>query len=182
MDRAIVKDMGPVLVPMDDFRPEVQPWLLMIARARCRAYRLLRRAPSARRAHSATFEIVGWRLELSTSPGAARLEIVGDRARDTHMVEPGALAAWAVATTKLLSLQPAESARGRAAIRAPFLVDRDGQPTIAFEALVSEYGVGYRLLIGREQGPGASLVTTDDVLRGMAQAAEGIGRLARPSR
>jgi hypothetical protein len=96
------------------------------------------------------------------------------------MVEPGALAAWAVATTKLLSLQPAESARGRAAIRAPFLVDRDGQPTIAFEALVSEYGVGYRLLIGREQGPGASLVTTDDVLRGMAQAAEGIGRLARP--
>jgi hypothetical protein len=98
------------------------------------------------------------------------------------MVEPGALAAWAVATTKLLSLQPAESARGRAAIRAPFLVDRDGQPTIAFEALVSEYGVGYRLLIGREQGPGASLVTTDDVLRGMAQAAEGIGRIARPSR
>ena len=132
--------------------------------------------------HSATFEIVGWRLELSASPGAARLEIVGDRARDTHMVEPGALAVWAVATTKLLSLQPAESARGRAAIRAPFLVDRDGQPTIAFEALVSEYGVGYRLLIGREQGPDASLVTTDDVLRGMAQAAEGIGRVARPSR
>ena len=132
--------------------------------------------------HSATFEIVGWRLELSASPGAARLEIVGDQARDTHMVEPGALAAWAVATTKLLSLQPAESARGRAAIRAPFLVDREGQPTIAFEALVSEYGVGYRLLIGREHGPGASLVTTDDILRGMAQAAEGIGRVARPNR
>ena len=132
--------------------------------------------------HSATFEIAEWRLELSASPGAARLEVVGDRARDTHMVELGALAAWAVATTKLLSLQPAESARGRAAIRAPFLVDRHGQPTIAFEAMVSEYGVVYRLLIGREHGPGASLVTTDDVLRGMAQAAEGIGRVARPSR
>ena len=98
------------------------------------------------------------------------------------MVEPGALATWAVATIKLLSLQPAESALGRAAIRAPFLLDTDGQPTIAFEAAVSEYAVGYRLLIGCEQGPGAGLVTTDDVLRGIAQAAEGIGRVARPSR
>lgn len=132
--------------------------------------------------HSATFEIVGWCLELSASPGAARLEIVGDRSRETHMVEPGALVAWAVATTQLLSLQPAESSRGRAAIRAPFLVDRDGQSTIAFEALVSEYGVGYRLLIGREQGSGASLVTSGEVVRGMAQAAEGIGRVARSSR
>ena len=97
------------------------------------------------------------------------------------MVEPGALAAWAVATTKLLSLQPAESARGRAAIRAPFLVDRDGQPTIAFEALVSEYGVGYRLLVRGEEKPLAGLVTTEDVLRGMAQAAVGIGIVARRS-
>ena len=131
--------------------------------------------------HSATFEIVGWRLELSASPGAARLAIVGDRARNTHVVEPRALAAWAAAITKLLLLQPAESARGRATLRAPFLVDREGQPSIAFEALVSEQGVGYRLLVGCEPAPIASLVTTEDVVRGMAQAAAGIGMVARRS-
>ena len=132
--------------------------------------------------HSATFEIVGWRLELSASPGAARLDIVGDRARDTHVVEPGAMAAWAAATSQLLSLQSAENARGRSAIRAPFLMDREGQPTIAFEAVVSEHGVAYRLLIRSKQEASAGLVTTEDVVRGMAQAAAGIGRVARPSR
>jgi len=131
--------------------------------------------------HSATFEIVGWSVELSASPGAARLVIMGDGVRDTHMVEPSALAAWATATTKLLSLQPAGSARGRAAIRAPFLVDREGRPSIAFEALLSEQGVGYRLLVRGEQKPLASLVTTEDVVRGMAQAAAGIGMVARRS-
>jgi hypothetical protein len=131
--------------------------------------------------HSATFDIGGWRLELSASPGAARLDMDAERARATHVVEPGALAAWAAATSKLLSLQPAENARGRSTIRAPFLVDREGHPTIAFEAVVSEHGVGYRLLIGGKQEAGATLVTTEDVVRGMAQAAAGIGRVARPS-
>jgi len=130
--------------------------------------------------HSATFEIVGWRLELSASPGAARLVIVGDGTCVTHVVEPGALAAWATATTKLLSLQAAESARGRIAIRAPFLLDREGRALIAFEAVVSEQGVGYRLLLGREE-PAASLATTEDVVRGMAQAAAGVGMVARPT-
>lgn len=131
--------------------------------------------------HSATFEVVGWRLELSAAPGAARLVIVGDGARDTHLVEPSALTTWATDTTKLLSLQPAESVRGRVAIRAPFLVDREGQPSIAFEALVSEQGVAYRLLVGGEQESVARLVTTEDVVRGMAQAAAGIGMVVRRS-
>ena len=131
--------------------------------------------------HSATFEVVGWRLELSASPGVARLAIAGDEAQYTHLVEPRALAEWAIAIKKLLSLRPADSAQGRAAIRAPFLLDREGRPSIAFEAVVSEQGVGYRLLIGGAT-PLTSLVTTVDVVRGMAQAAAGIGRVVQPSR
>ena len=132
--------------------------------------------------HSATFEVLGWRFELSASPGLARLAIVGDEGRYTHLVEPRALAPWATATTKLLSLRPADSARGRAAIRAPFLLDREGRPSIAFEAVLSEQGVGYRLLLGGDATPLTSLVTTVDVVRGMAQAAAGIGRVVQPSR
>jgi len=132
--------------------------------------------------HSATFEIVGWRVELSASAGAARLVIVGDGAQHTHLVDPGALAAWAAATTKLLALRPAETARGPAAIRAPFLVDREGQPAVAFEAMVSEHSLGYRMLVRGGEGPLASLVTTEDVVRGMAQAAAGVGSVVQPSR
>ena len=129
---------------------------------------------------SATFEVVGWRLELSASPGAARLVMAGDAARYTHLVEPSALTAWAIATSKLLSLRPAGSPRERATIRAPFLMDREGQPSIAFEALVSEQGVGYRLLVRGGEQPLAGLVTTEDVVRGMAQAAAGVGKVTRP--
>jgi len=68
------------------------------------------------------------------------------------------------------------------AIRAPFLVDREGRPSIAFEALVSELGVGYRLLVcsATDQPPG--LMTTADVVQGMAQAAAGAATLAGPPR
>lgn len=132
--------------------------------------------------HSATFEVVGWHIELSASPGFARLAIAGNQARYTQLVEPRALAEWAIATTKLLTLRPADSARGRAAIRAPFLLDREARPSIAFEALVSEQSVGYRLLIDGDATPLTTLVTTADVVRGMVQAAAGIGRLAQPSR
>jgi hypothetical protein len=59
-------------------------------------------------------------------------------------------------------------------------VDREGQPSIAFEALVSEHGVGYRLLVRPGEEPLASLVTTEDVVRDMAQAAAGVGKAARP--
>ncbi len=138
--------------------------------------------PRAEGRQSATFEVLGLRLELSASPGAATLVIVGHQARDTYAVDPTALAAWAVATTKLLSLQPAENARGRVAIRAPFLVDREGRPSIAFEALVSEVGVGYRLLVSDGDEDVAGLMTTADVVHGMAQAAAGFGTVAQPIR
>lgn len=132
--------------------------------------------------HSATFEIVGWRIELSASIGVARVVMAGDGVQHTHLVHPDALAAWSSATTKLLSLRPAETARGCATIRAPFLLDREGEPSIAFEAMVSEQGVSYRLLMRGGDDPGTSLVTTEDDVRGMAQAAAGLGRVARPAR
>jgi hypothetical protein len=95
------------------------------------------------------------------------------------VVEPSALAEWAAAASKLLSLRTAKTARDRAAIRAPFLTDRDGRPSIAFEALVSEQGVAYRLLVRVGEQPPVSLVTTEDVVQGMAQAASGAGMVAR---
>ena len=102
--------------------------------------------------------------------------------RRTHMVEPSALAVWTIAITKLLSLRPAETARGRATIRAPFIVDREGQPSIAFEAMVSEGGVGYRLLIRGADERLTSLATTEEVVRGLAQAAAGFARVGQPGR
>ena len=131
---------------------------------------------------SASFEIAGCHLELAAHRGAAQLVLTGGTERYTHVIEPSALAAWAIAITKLLSLRPAETARGRAAIRAPFLVDREGQPSIAFEAMVSEQGVGYRLLVRRADERFAGLATTEEVVRGMAQAAAGFGRIAQPDR
>jgi len=130
-------------------------------------------------AQSATFDIVGIRLELSGSPGAARLVVFRLGALDTYAIEPAALAAWAIATTKLLSLQAAAVPAERAEIRTPFLFDRDGRPAIAFEALVSELGVGYRLLVGDAAEPAVGVVTTAEVVRGVAQAAAGVGTVAR---
>lgn len=131
---------------------------------------------------SAAFEIVGLRLELSASPGVARLAIAGDGSSDTYVLDAAGLAAWAVAITQLLSLEPAGGVRGCVAVRAPFLIDREGRPSIAFEALVSELGVGYRLLVhgGADKAPG--LVTTAEVVHGMAQAAAGAATLAGPPR
>jgi len=131
---------------------------------------------------SASFEVVGLRLELSASPGAARLVIAGDRSSETYVVEAAALAAWAVDTTKLLSLESAGRPQDRMAIRTPFLVDREGRPSIAFEALVSELGVGYPLLVGGDADQPAGLTATADVVQGMAQAAAGAATLAGPPR
>jgi len=130
-------------------------------------------------AQSATFDVVGVRLELSASPGAVRLVVSRPGALDTYAIEPAALAAWAIATTKLLSLQAAAAPAGRAEIRAPFLFDREGRASMAFEALVSELGVGYRLLVGDAAESAAGVVTTAEVVRGVAQAAAGAATLAR---
>jgi hypothetical protein len=133
--------------------------------------------PTAGDVQSATFDVVGVRLELSASVGAVRLTIAQAGAQDSYAIEPVVLAAWALATRQLLSLHPV-AVPGRAEIRAPFLFDRDGRPVMAFEALVSELGLGYRLLVGdREPRPG--VVTTAEVVRDVVQAAAGVGTAAR---
>ena len=137
--------------------------------------------PSAGRAQSATFDVVGIRLELSASAGAARVIVSRAGGHETFAIEPAALAAWAVATTKLLSLQPAAIPSDRADIRAPFLFDIEGRPAIAFEARVSELGVGYRLLVDAGAEPTVGVVTTAEVVRDVAQAAAGVGTAARAS-
>jgi hypothetical protein len=137
--------------------------------------------PSAGNAQSATFDVVGIRLELGVSVGAARLVVSRAGALETYAIEPVALAAWAVATTKLLSLEGAAAPAGRAEIRAPFLFDREGRPAVAFEALVSEVGVGYRLLVAAAAEPPVGVVTTAEVVRGVAQAAAGVATVTRTS-
>ena len=118
-------------------------------------------------------------MSFSASRGAACLVVSLTGALDTYAIEPTALAAWAIATTKLLSLQAAAVPAGRAEIRAPFLFDREGRPAIAFDALVSELGVGYRLLVADAAELAAAVVTTAEVVLGVAQAAAGLGAVAR---
>jgi hypothetical protein len=134
--------------------------------------------PSAGQAQSATFDVVGIRLEIIASAGAARLIVSRAGVHETFAIAPVALAAWAVATRKLLSLQPAAGPSDRAEIRAPFLFDRDGRPAIAFEALVSELGVAYRLIVDAGAEPTVGVVTTAEVVRDVAQAAAGVGTAA----
>lgn len=130
---------------------------------------------------SASFDVGGLRLELSAAPGATRLVVATDDARDTYVVDPSALAAWAAATAKLLTLEPATDPDGRAEFRAPFLIDRESRASIAFEGLVSESGVSYRLLVHGAGERVAGLMTTAAVVRGVCEAAKGAGSLARPS-
>jgi hypothetical protein len=130
---------------------------------------------------SASFDVGELRLELSAAPGAARLVVATDDARDTYVVDPAALAAWAAATAKLLTLEPATDPDERAEFRAPFLIDRESRASIAFEGLVTESGVSYRLLVHGAGERVAGLMTTGAVVRGVCEAAKGAGSLARPS-
>jgi hypothetical protein len=130
---------------------------------------------------SASFDVGALRLELSAAPGATRLVVATDNARDTYVVDPAALASWAAATAKLLTLEPATDRDERAEFRAPFLIDRESRASIAFEGLVSEIGVSYRLLVHGAEERVAGLMTTAAVIRGVCEAAKGAGSLARPS-
>jgi hypothetical protein len=130
---------------------------------------------------SASFDVGGLRLELSAAPGATRLVVATDDARDTYVVDPAALASWAVATAKLLTLEPATNPDERAEFRTPFLIDRESRASIAFEGLVSEGGVSYRLLVRGAGERVAGLMTTAAVVRGVCEAARGAGSLARPA-
>jgi len=57
--------------------------------------------------------------------------------------------------------------------RTPFLVDREGRASIAFEGLVSEHGLSHRLLVTGAEGRVAGVMTTREVVRGVAEAAAG---------
>jgi hypothetical protein len=128
---------------------------------------------------SASFDVGSVRLELSASPGAARLVLAADGSRDTYVIDPSALTAWSSATTKLLSLAPAADPEHRAEFRAPYLIDREGRTSIAFEGLVTELGVGYRLLVSRPSGVVTGIMTTAEVARSVAEAAAGAAAVAR---
>ena len=130
---------------------------------------------------SASFDVGKLRLELSAAPGAARLVVATDEARDTYVVDPDALASWAAATAKLLTLEPATEPGERAEFRAPFLIDRESRASIAFEALVSGNGVNHRLLVLGAEERVAGLMTTAVVIRGICEASKGAAALARPS-
>ena len=141
--------------------------------------------PTAARAHastqSASFDVGSVRLELSASAGATRLTVIADGNRETYVIDPVALAGWSSATTRLLALTPAASADERAEFRAPYLIDREGTASIAFEGLVSEHGVAYRLLVTRGPSSVTGIMTSGDLLRSVAEAAAGAAAVGRAS-
>jgi hypothetical protein len=97
---------------------------------------------------------------------------------------------------RLLSLAPARGAGQGAEYRAPFLIDREGRPAIAFEGLVTTQAVTFRLLTfsrGSDpldpvepvdpvvNGAGsrlAGIVTTADLIRSVTDAASGAATVA----
>jgi hypothetical protein len=113
------------------------------------------------------------RLELSAAPGATGLVVSGDGIRDVYVVEPKALAAWASATGRLLTLMPVLQQSERVEYRTPFLIDREGRASIAFEGLVNEHTVSYRLLITGAEEKVAGLMTTAEIVRQVSEAAVG---------
>ena len=128
---------------------------------------------------SASFAVGELRLELSAAPGAARLIVAAGDVRDVYVVDPGALAEWADSLQRLLRLEPAGSPTERAEYRAPYLIDREGRPSIAVEGLVAEAAVAYRLLISGAESRVAGLMTSVELVRGLAEAASGAVAVAR---
>jgi hypothetical protein len=128
---------------------------------------------------SASFQVGDFQLELAAAPGDARLVVSADGARDVYVVDPSALADWAEATARLLSLSAVEGPADRVDFRAPFLIDREGRASIAVEGLVSEYGVSYRLLVSGASDQVAGLMTTADLVREVIAAAGGAVVVAR---
>jgi hypothetical protein len=129
---------------------------------------------------TASFQVGALRLELSAAPGAARIVVAADDARDIYVVDPAVLASWAKSCRRLLSLVPGRGAADAAAeFRAPFLVDREGRPSIAFEALISVEAVTYRLLVSGASSRVAGIMTGPELVRGVTDAALGAVIVAR---
>ena len=128
---------------------------------------------------TASFQVGALRLELSAAPGAARIVVAAANARDTYVVDPAVLASWAQGCRRLLSLVPGRGAADAAEFRAPFLVDREGRPSIAFEALISVEAVRYRLLVSGASSRVAGIMTGPELVRGVTDAALGAVIVAR---
>jgi hypothetical protein len=122
---------------------------------------------------TASFTVGALQVEFTAAPGAARLVVSADGIRDIYVVDPHALAAWAADIGKLMSIGPAADESHRADYRAPFLVDREGRQSVALEALVTEHGVGYRLLVTGAAGRLAGIMMTAELVREIADAAAG---------
>jgi len=124
-------------------------------------------------AQSASFDIGNLRLELSASPGAARLVVSDSTTRDVYVVDPAALASWSRGVGQVASLQPASTPPGGTETRTPFLIDREGRASIAVEALVSQHDVGYRVVVCGAAGRVATITTVGETIRELAEAAAG---------
>jgi hypothetical protein len=134
---------------------------------------------SAGSVQTASFGFGDLRVELTASPGAARVVVATVEARDIYVVDPAALADWSRAVERLLALGPATTERDHAEYRSPFLIDREGRASIAVEAIVTER-VAYRLVVqGAESRLGAVMSSRESV-RGLAVAAAGIVSVANP--
>ena len=147
---------------------------------------------------TASFAVGTLRLDLIAAPGTARVVVSSGDDRDVYVVEPAALLVWARATVRLLSLAPAGDAAGGAAYRAPFLIDREGRPAIAFEGLVTAQAVTFLLLrisrgsdpldprgsdpldrvVSGAESPVSRIMTTADIIRGVTDAASGAAAVA----
>ncbi|HUQ83255.1 MAG TPA: hypothetical protein VM076_19030 [Gemmatimonadaceae bacterium] len=128
---------------------------------------------------TASFSVGALELLLSAAPGAARLVVIDGEVRDIYVVEPTALATWAGATRKLLGLAPALGARDAVEYRGPFLVDREGRASIAFEGHVAPGAVTYRLLVSGAASRVAGLMTSEELVQTIVEAAAGAVGVAR---
>jgi hypothetical protein len=141
-------------------------------------------------AQTASFAVCALRLDLIAACGAARVVVWSGDEREVYVVEPAALASWARATVRLLSLTPAGGAAHGAEYRAPFLIDREGRPAIAFEGLVAAQAVTFRLLrfsrgsdsldpiVSGAESRVAAVMTTADIIRDVTDAASGAVKVA----
>jgi len=128
---------------------------------------------------TASFDVGGFRIELTARSGAPTLDVIVGDARDTYAIDPETLDCWADGTARLLALSPASRPGERADYRAPFLMDIDGRAALAFESVVTERGVAHRLLIMGHGGRVAALAASTEMLTDLIAAARGTVSFAR---
>jgi hypothetical protein len=124
-------------------------------------------------APTASFDVGGFRIELTARSGAPTLDIIVSDARDTYVLDLETLDGWADGTARLLALSPAPRPGERADYRAPFLLDIEGRAALAFESVVTERGVAHRLLVMGQGGRVAALAASTETLTDLIAAARG---------